>query len=54
MICKETGVILKDNVLSGGATWALEVGDELSMCPIIVQDLNPPGKMLIEVQTGRY
>ncbi|EEF43419.1 bhlh transcription factor, putative [Ricinus communis] len=33
----------------GGATWALEVGDQSTACPIIVEDLSPPGLMLIEM-----
>ncbi|CAN1139026.1 Transcription factor bHLH157 [Linum perenne] len=32
-----------------GATWALEVGEETVVCPVIVKDLVPPGLMLIEI-----
>ncbi|CAI0408836.1 unnamed protein product [Linum tenue] len=32
-----------------GATWALEVGDETVVCPVIVKDLVPPGLMLVEI-----
>ncbi|CAL1386594.1 unnamed protein product [Linum trigynum] len=32
-----------------GATWALEVGDEKVVCPVIVKDLAPPGLMLVEI-----
>lgn len=43
-------MLLKDNSSSGGgATWALEVSDQTTVCPIIVEDLSPPGLMLIEV-----
>lgn len=33
----------------GGATWAYEVGGQAMVCPIVVEDLGPPGQMLIEV-----
>lgn len=52
LIGQETGVVLKDNSMnggSGGTTWAFEVGSQTMVCPIIVEDLNPPGQMLIEV-----
>lgn len=50
-------MVLKENamgVASGGTTWAFEVGTNTMVCPIIVEDLNPPcqGQMLIEVQEG--
>ncbi|XP_044476679.1 transcription factor LHW-like [Mangifera indica] len=52
LIGKEKGV-LKDNMSShndsGGATWAFEVGGQTMVCPIIVEDLSPPGQMLIEM-----
>lgn len=48
-------MVLKNNSAgghnsSGGATWAYEIGGQTMMCPIIVEDLNPPGQMLIEVR----
>ncbi|KAG6684742.1 hypothetical protein I3843_12G078600 [Carya illinoinensis] len=54
LIGQETGVVLKENamdVVSGGTTWAFEVGSKTVVCPIIVEDLNPPGQgqMLIEM-----
>ncbi|XP_068650611.1 transcription factor LHW-like [Aristolochia californica] len=51
MMDKENGVVLKDNSngSSGGATWAFEVGGQTMVCPIIVEDLNPPGQMLVEM-----
>ncbi|KAG9452670.1 hypothetical protein H6P81_005574 [Aristolochia fimbriata] len=51
MIDKESGVVLKDNSSgsNGGATWAFEVGGQTMVCPIIVEDLNPPGQMLVEM-----
>lgn len=33
----------------GGASWALEIGGELQVCPIVVEDLEDPGLMLIEM-----
>jgi hypothetical protein len=52
MIDKESGVILKDNpnaVKNGGATWAYEVAGQTMVCPIIIEELSPPGQMLVEV-----
>lgn len=48
IIGKEGGLRLKDN-FEGGATWAYEVGSESTVCPIIVEDLNQPRQMLVEV-----
>ena len=49
-------MVLKDNSSGGsanngggGATWAFEVSGQTMICPIRVEDLNPPGQMLIEV-----
>lgn len=39
---------MKDN-FEGGATWAYEVGSQSMVCPIIVEDLNQPRQMLVEV-----
>ena len=47
-----TGVVLKDDPSAGsngGATWAYEVAGQTMVCPIIVEDLAPPGQMLVEV-----
>lgn len=48
IISKEGGLVLKDN-FEGGATWAFEVGSQSMVCPIIVEDLNPPRQMLVEM-----
>ncbi|KAL9371818.1 hypothetical protein Peur_036958 [Populus x canadensis] len=48
LINKEVGLHLKDN-FEGGATWAFEVGSRSMVCPIIVEDLNPPRQMLVEM-----
>lgn len=48
IVSKEGGLLLKDN-FEGGATWAYEVGSQSMVCPIIVEDLNPPRQMLVEV-----
>lgn len=45
---REGGLLLKDN-FEGGATWAFEVGSQSMVCPIIVEDLNPPRQLLVEV-----
>ncbi|XP_021816487.1 transcription factor bHLH157 [Prunus avium] len=50
LIGKENGVVLKDNNnRSAGNTWALAVEGQTVVCPIIVEDLSPPGQMLIEM-----
>ncbi|PKI73363.1 transcription factor LHW [Punica granatum] len=48
IINEEGGLLLKDN-FEGGATWAFEVGSQSMVCPIIVEDLNPPRQMLVEM-----
>ncbi|XP_020572829.1 transcription factor LHW-like isoform X2 [Phalaenopsis equestris] len=48
IISKDGVVLLKDN-FQGGATWAFEVGSQPMTCPIIVEDLNPPREMLVEM-----
>ncbi|URE09762.1 hypothetical protein MUK42_22972 [Musa troglodytarum] len=45
---EEGGLLLKDN-FEGGATWAFEVGTQPLVCPIIVEDLNPPRQLLVEM-----
>ncbi|KAK6935582.1 hypothetical protein RJ641_035737, partial [Dillenia turbinata] len=46
----EFGRVPKENVSNGGGTtWAFEVEGQAMFCPVIVQDLNPPGQMLIEM-----
>ncbi|GLU17561.1 hypothetical protein SLE2022_339220 [Rubroshorea leprosula] len=51
LIGPENGAALKDHRSGGscGATWAFELGDQTMGCPVIVEDLNPPGQMLIEM-----
>uniref|UniRef100_A0A5B6YGP3 Putative transcription factor LHW-like isoform X1 n=1 Tax=Davidia involucrata TaxID=16924 RepID=A0A5B6YGP3_DAVIN len=48
IISEEGGLLLKDN-FEGGATWAYEVSSQSMVCPIIVEDLNPPRQMLVEM-----
>ncbi|KAM2986528.1 hypothetical protein FF2_006798 [Malus domestica] len=48
IIGTEDGLVLKDN-FDGGATWAFKVGTQSMVCPIIVEDLNPPRQMLVEM-----
>ncbi|XP_074560994.1 transcription factor LHW-like isoform X3 [Curcuma longa] len=42
------GLLLKDN-FEGGATWAFEVGTRPITCPIVVEDLNAPRQLLVEM-----
>jgi len=39
------------NVSQNGTSWAFDFGTELQICPIVVEDLEFPGQMLIEVCT---
>ena len=32
-----------------GSTWAMEVGSHLKVCPIMIENINMNGQMLIEV-----
>lgn len=34
-----------------GSTWAVEVGSVITVCPIMVENINKNGQMLIEVRT---
>jgi hypothetical protein len=44
----ENGPIWKD-YFEGGATWAFDVGSQSMTCPIVVEDLDRPRQMLVEV-----
>ncbi|WVZ54337.1 hypothetical protein U9M48_005148 [Paspalum notatum var. saurae] len=44
----EDGPLWKD-YFEGGATWALDVGSQSMTCPIIVEDLDRPRQMLVEM-----
>ncbi|KAF9598926.1 hypothetical protein IFM89_033124 [Coptis chinensis] len=48
IISKDGEMLLEDN-FDGGATWAFEVGSQSMGCPIIVEDLNTPRQMLVEM-----
>ncbi|XWS71406.1 hypothetical protein CRYUN_Cryun03dG0135700 [Craigia yunnanensis] len=46
---KQTGESkIKEN-FEGGSTWAFEVGSQSMICPIVVEDLNAPRQMLVEM-----
>ncbi|KAJ9542917.1 hypothetical protein OSB04_029423 [Centaurea solstitialis] len=48
IVSKDGGLLLRDN-FEGGATWAYEVDSQSMVCPIIVEDLNSPRQMLVEL-----
>ncbi|KZV17392.1 transcription factor LHW-like [Dorcoceras hygrometricum] len=48
LIGKDGNLLLKEN-FEGGATWAYEIGLQTMVCPIIVEDLNQPRQMLVEM-----
>ncbi|GAB4824608.1 hypothetical protein Ancab_007481 [Ancistrocladus abbreviatus] len=48
IINEDGGLLLKDN-FEGGATWAFEVGSQSMACPIVVEDLDPPRQLLVEM-----
>ncbi|XP_022767590.1 transcription factor LHW-like [Durio zibethinus] len=37
-----------------GTSWAFEIGDELTICPIVVEDLAHPGHLLIEMLCNEH
>ncbi|XP_021859463.1 transcription factor LHW-like [Spinacia oleracea] len=45
---KQGGMSLSDE-FQGSATWAFELGSQSLVCPIVVEDLNPPRQLLIEM-----
>ncbi|KAL3752278.1 hypothetical protein ACJRO7_013002 [Eucalyptus globulus] len=48
IINEEGRILLKDN-FERGATWAYEIGSQSMVHPIIVEDLNPPRQMTVEM-----
>ncbi|XP_075491629.1 transcription factor LHW-like isoform X4 [Primulina tabacum] len=48
-ITNTDGSLLLKNNFEGGATWAYEVGSQSMVCPLIVEDLNQPRQMLVEM-----
>uniref|UniRef100_A0ACD5X3F6 Uncharacterized protein n=1 Tax=Avena sativa TaxID=4498 RepID=A0ACD5X3F6_AVESA len=44
----ENGPVWKD-YFEGGATWAFDVGSQSMTCPIVVEDLDRPRQMLVEM-----
>lgn len=45
---KETGVLGSSNY-EQGSSWAVEVGSHMKVCPIIVENLNMDGQMVVEM-----
>lgn len=41
--------ILEEKRSQNGASWAVELGSDLKVCPILVEDLQYPGHMIIEM-----
>ncbi|KAF9616000.1 hypothetical protein IFM89_027939 [Coptis chinensis] len=41
--------LFEDQGKENGASWAIEMGSQLEVCPIVVKDLEQPGHMLIEI-----
>ncbi|KAL6563693.1 hypothetical protein OROGR_002652 [Orobanche gracilis] len=48
-IAQSSKIMSKDNSGGRGATWGYEVGSQSMVCPIIVEDLNQPHQMLVEM-----
>ncbi|KZV30559.1 transcription factor LHW-like [Dorcoceras hygrometricum] len=48
IIDKDGSLLLKNN-FEGGATWAYELGSQSMVCPLIVEDLDQPRQMLVEM-----
>ncbi|PSS09438.1 Transcription factor like [Actinidia chinensis var. chinensis] len=53
--CTQSKLLDKETVVRGlpsydqGSTWAVEVGSHLKVCPIIIENINMNGQMLIEM-----
>jgi hypothetical protein len=45
LTCKQGGA----KGMGGGASWAVELGEDGNTCPIIVENLSQPGHLLVEV-----
>lgn len=50
LLDKDTGM-RKFSRCEQGSTWAVEVGNNQKVCPIIVENINMNGQMLVEVMT---
>ncbi|KAL8140903.1 hypothetical protein V2J09_006924 [Rumex salicifolius] len=48
-IINKNGVLIPKEGFGGGATWAYEVGSQANVCPIVVEDLNAPRQLLVEM-----
>ncbi|XP_021847954.2 transcription factor LHW [Spinacia oleracea] len=48
-IAKKQGGMSLNDEFQGSATWAFELGSQSLVCPIVVEDLNPPRQLLIEM-----
>lgn len=51
MLNKET-ISRRSSSQDQGSSWAMEVGGDLKVCPIIVENINMNGQMLVEVQAS--
>lgn len=51
LLDKETGM-QKFSRCEQGSSWAVEVGNNQKVCPIIVENINMNGQMLVEVMTN--
>lgn len=50
LLDKDTGM-RKFSRSEQGSSWAVEVGNDQKVCPIIVENINMNGQMLVEVMT---
>ncbi|KAF9623967.1 hypothetical protein IFM89_006694, partial [Coptis chinensis] len=48
VVDKKNLELFEDQGKENGASWAVEMGSQLEVCPIVVKDLEQPGHMLIE------
>lgn len=48
-VLDKEGGMLATNSMEGGATWAFELGGPTVQCPLIVENLNQPRQMLVEM-----
>lgn len=48
-LCHKETSMLESSTYERGSSWAVEVGGNLKVCSIVVENLNKSGQMVVEV-----
>lgn len=51
-LCHKETSVLESSTFERGSSWAVEVGGNLKVCSIIVENLNKCGQMVVEVRSN--